>query len=75
MTEEATVLYDFAGLHENGEISLSEGETIRVINKNIGDGWWEGSTMDGRVGLFPEAYVQVISNGMSVSSLLFVLNC
>nr|CAB3266462.1 sorting nexin-33-like [Phallusia mammillata] len=60
MTEQASVLYTFEGLPENGEISLVEGETIKILNKNIGEGWWEGQASDGRVGLFPEAYVQLI---------------
>ena len=60
MAEQATVLYDFSGLPESGEINLHEGEIVTVKNKNIGDGWWEGTTADGRSGLFPEAYVQLI---------------
>ena len=60
MTEQATVLYNFSGLPESGEITLHEGEVVTVKNKNIGEGWWEGVTADGRSGLFPEAYVQLI---------------
>ena len=60
--ERATVLYDFDGYAENGEISLQNGETVTVHNKNIGDGWWEGTTSNGRSGLFPAAYVQLIHN-------------
>ena len=60
MVEHASVLYDFSGLPESGEISLKEGDVITVTNKSIGDGWWEGSTSDGQIGLFPEAYVQLI---------------
>ena len=62
MSETATVLYDFEGLPENGEISLSAGETVTVTNKSVGDGWWEGTSSNGSTGLFPEAYVQLNNN-------------
>ena len=60
--EQANVLYDFEGLQENNEISLKSGETVTILNKEIGDGWWEGKTSDGRKGYFPEAYVEIIPN-------------
>lgn len=60
MVEQATVLYDFAGLPESGEICLKEGDIVTITNKSIGDGWWEGSTPSGHTGLFPEAYVELI---------------
>ena len=66
MTEQATVLYDFSGLPESGEVSLREGEVVTVKNKNVGDGWWEGATSDGRTGLFPESYVQLIPSPKNV---------
>ncbi|CAK8698075.1 unnamed protein product [Clavelina lepadiformis] len=67
MSEQATVLYDFMGLSENGEINLKEGEVVTIRNKHVGDGWWDGETADGRCGLFPEAYVQLITNGNASS--------
>ncbi|XP_002127441.2 sorting nexin-33-like [Ciona intestinalis] len=69
MAEQAKVLYDFNGLNENGEVTLYEGETVTVVNKNIGDGWWEGEASGGRKGLFPEAYVQLTpANNHAVAS-------
>ena len=73
MSEQARVLYDFSGLPESGEITLSEGDIVTITNKHVGDGWWEGTASDGRAGLFPEAYVEVISpaavsNHIAVSS-------
>lgn len=58
--EQAKVLYDFEGLVENNEISLNCGEIVTLTSKQIGDGWWEGKTSDGRSGYFPEAYVEII---------------
>uniref|UniRef100_H2ZD84 Sorting nexin n=1 Tax=Ciona savignyi TaxID=51511 RepID=H2ZD84_CIOSA len=70
MAEQAKVLFDFNGLPENGEITLYEGEVVTVVNKNIGDGWWDGEASGGRKGLFPEAYVELIkTNNFSVRSV------
>uniref|UniRef100_H2ZD85 Sorting nexin n=1 Tax=Ciona savignyi TaxID=51511 RepID=H2ZD85_CIOSA len=69
MAEQAKVLFDFNGLPENGEITLYEGEVVTVVNKNIGDGWWDGEASGGRKGLFPEAYVELIkTNNFSPNS-------
>eukprot|EP01135_Chromosphaera_perkinsii_P004066 Nk52_evm14s267 gene=Nk52_evmTU14s267 len=55
----ARVLYDFDG-NQEGEIDLREGQTITVTDTQVGDGWFEG-TVEGKSGLFPEAYVQLLS--------------
>ena len=67
--EQATVMYDFDGMPENGEISLTVGEVVTVQRKDIGDGWWEGRRQDGKIGLFPEAYVEIISNGNALQAV------
>lgn len=33
-----------------------------AIQQDVGDGWWEGQTASGEVGLFPEAYAEVRSS-------------
>ena len=49
-------LYDFKA-ENNDELSLRAGDCICVTaREGCGDGWWRGS-VDGRVGLFPAAYV------------------
>lgn len=58
----ATVIYDFEGMKENGEISLMEGEVVTVLKTDVGDGWWEGVTPSGNKGLFPESYVNLAAN-------------
>jgi len=60
--EQATVVYDFDGMIENGEINLTAGEIVTVHRKDVGDGWWEGTKNDGKSGLFPAAYVTIIQN-------------
>lgn len=54
----AKAIYDFAGDSENGELNLKEGDIIEVANEDIGDGWWEGQVEPGKMGLFPESYVE-----------------
>lgn len=41
-------------------MSFQAGEVIRVIQKN--PRWWAGITADGRTGVFPSNYVDVIQD-------------
>ena len=43
-------LYDYNGV-EDGDLSFSQNETIKVLNKED-SGWWKG-TLKGNVGIFP----------------------
>eukprot|EP00045_Choanoeca_perplexa_P014387 m.169058 g.169058 ORF g.169058 m.169058 type:complete len:519 (-) comp16662_c0_seq1:1788-3344(-) len=58
MAETATAMYEFEGDREHGELSFPAGAKIAIHNKDIGDGWWEGS-YNGARGLFPESYVEI----------------
>jgi hypothetical protein len=42
---------------EGGEINLVEGEYIYNVEQ-LDDGWWRGTTVDGKHGLFPASYVE-----------------
>uniref|UniRef100_H3BBA9 Sorting nexin n=1 Tax=Latimeria chalumnae TaxID=7897 RepID=H3BBA9_LATCH len=59
----ARVLYDFAAEPGNNELTVKEGETITIVNQTIGGGWLEAKNNQGEVGLVPEDYVEVISEG------------
>ncbi|KAF8187452.1 SH3 domain-containing protein, partial [Pholiota molesta] len=50
-------LHDFLPEHED-EVSFHAGERIRVVEKDdlCGDGWWQGRSLAGKVGLFPVSY-------------------
>ncbi|KAL5476258.1 hypothetical protein EMCRGX_G026181 [Ephydatia muelleri] len=53
-------LYAFHGSNED-ELQFEKGSII-VVTKVVDGGWWEGSC-DGRVGWFPESYVEAIPEG------------
>ncbi|XP_003382576.1 PREDICTED: sorting nexin-33-like [Amphimedon queenslandica] len=56
--QQALLLYDFEGDTESGELSVREGDKVTVLNKAVGDGWWEVQIGD-QIGLVPESYCQV----------------
>jgi hypothetical protein len=51
-------LYDYASTEEN-EVSFNEGDVLTGV-QSIADDWWFGTTADGRSGLFPANYVEMI---------------
>ncbi|KAK5865566.1 hypothetical protein PBY51_019829 [Eleginops maclovinus] len=52
--------YDFSS-RDRTELSLREGDTIKIISKKGHSGWWKGEVY-GRVGFFPANYVEEESN-------------
>jgi len=66
-------LYDFTGESGTAELSITAGEVLTVIRDNVGDGWCEGFNQSGQSGLFPAAYVQVIEQAVSSSSMCSIL--
>ncbi|KAL1475428.1 hypothetical protein MTO96_019634 [Rhipicephalus appendiculatus] len=63
---QAKALYDFEA-QAPGEISIWADETVTVINKNVGEGWCEGTNSRGETGLFPEDYVEILPAGPPTS--------
>uniref|UniRef100_A0A1A9Z4L2 Sorting nexin n=1 Tax=Glossina pallidipes TaxID=7398 RepID=A0A1A9Z4L2_GLOPL len=61
MSSFVRVLYEFAGEAGSTEISISVGEILTVTRTDVGEGWWEGKNSRGEIGLFPAAYVEVMS--------------
>lgn len=62
---EAVVLFDY-NTQESDELTLKKGDVISKIQKREG-GWWEGTIKDGRRGLFPGNFVEVISDDIGSS--------
>lgn len=61
MSSFVRVLYEFTGEPGSSEISIKVGEILSVTRTDVGEGWWEGKNSQGEVGLFPAAYVEVMS--------------
>lgn len=53
------VLFAYQPANED-ELKLVEGDVITVINKELPDkGWWKGE-IRGRIGVFPDNFVQLL---------------
>ncbi|KAJ8283577.1 hypothetical protein COCON_G00024270 [Conger conger] len=55
-TGTARARYDFSA-RDRTELSLREGDTVKIISKKSTNGWLKGEVY-GRVGLFPANYVE-----------------
>lgn len=58
----ATALYDFNAQPGSGELSIVAGDTLTITRQDVGEGWWEGINNKGETGLFPEGYVEILTN-------------
>lgn len=64
---QVNVLYDFEAQPGSNELNIHAGEVLTITNRDIGEGWWEGINKRGEKGLFPEAYVEVVSGSAHAS--------
>jgi len=55
--EWAEALYEYAS-DDPGDLNLAEGQRIKVLERTSED-WWRGE-VDGREGIFPASYVQML---------------
>ncbi|XP_068631044.1 CD2-associated protein isoform X2 [Battus philenor] len=57
--EQCRVLFPYMAVNED-ELSLAEGDVVTIVSKDAPDrGWWRGE-LHGRVGLFPDNFVQLL---------------
>ncbi|XP_017028572.1 sorting nexin lst-4 [Drosophila kikkawai] len=61
MTSYVRAMYDFSGEPGSSELSIAAGDVLSVTRSDVGEGWWEGKNARGQIGLFPAAYVEVMS--------------
>lgn len=61
MTSYVRAMYDFSGEPGSSELSILAGDILTVTRSDVGEGWWEGKNNKGQIGLFPAAYVEVMS--------------
>lgn len=61
--DKAVALFTFKG-EEPGDVAFRAGEEIDVLDHGdqTDQNWWFGRTFDGRVGLFPRSYVNVLTS-------------
>ena len=64
--ERAVVRYSYTSEHED-ELSLVEGEIVTILDKELEDsGWWKGE-LNGKVGVFPDNFVEIIKEEVSLT--------
>ncbi|KAM5164091.1 sorting nexin-9 isoform 1-T1 [Mantella aurantiaca] len=68
MAAKAKVLYDFVAEPGNNELTVKEGETVTITNKDVGGGWIEAKNNQGERGLVPSDYVEFMSDGAASSN-------
>jgi hypothetical protein len=56
--EQASALYDFQA-QASDELSVKEGETLIVVNREESEEWWKCRNMKGEEGVVPSSYVEV----------------
>jgi len=55
----ALALFEFKAT-ASGDLGMAKGDVVLVMDKVGGGEWWKGKATDGRVGIFPSNYVEVI---------------
>lgn len=66
--EMARVMFPYSAEHED-ELELHEGDLITVLCKDLEDrGWWRGE-LNGRVGVFPDNFVELVTIEELVSGI------
>lgn len=65
------MIYPYKPANED-ELDLREGDVITVINRDLPDkGWWKGE-LKGKVGVFPDNFVQIVpGEGNAKLSVLY----
>ncbi|XP_059153959.1 SH3 domain-containing kinase-binding protein 1-like isoform X4 [Physella acuta] len=59
--ERAIVRFSYAA-EQPDELSLTEGQIVRILDKELEDeGWWKGE-VNGKIGVFPDNFVELIPN-------------
>lgn len=55
----AKVIYSYHA-QNNDELTLDEGQVLKVLDMKLEDpGWWKGE-MNGKIGVFPDNFVELI---------------
>lgn len=72
--EMCKVLFAYDAVNED-ELTLREGDMITLVNRDGQDkGWWKGE-LRGKVGVFPDNFVQIIPSDEVSNQLLLGSVC
>lgn len=59
-------MFPYKSVNED-ELDLMPGQVIKIISRDLEDpGWWKGS-FNGKVGVFPDNFVKIVSSPSSAS--------
>jgi len=61
-------IYDYEAAEEN-ELTMKEGDIIILIDKDE-TGWWEGRNEEGKTGVFPSNFVEIVGQEGKTTSTL-----
>ncbi|XP_053205650.1 SH3 domain-containing kinase-binding protein 1-like isoform X2 [Panonychus citri] len=57
--EQARAIYDYKAQNDD-ELTIRKGDIIIILSKGVEDeGWWKGE-LNGKIGVFPDNYIEVI---------------
>lgn len=57
--EQCRVLFPYTAANSD-ELTLTEGDVVTIVSRDVPDqGWWKGE-LRGRIGLFPDNFVTVL---------------
>ncbi|XP_015793672.1 SH3 domain-containing kinase-binding protein 1 isoform X1 [Tetranychus urticae] len=59
--EQARAIYDYKAQNDD-ELTIKKGDIIIILSKGVEDeGWWKGE-LNGKIGVFPDNYIEVIKS-------------
>ncbi|CAE6407278.1 unnamed protein product [Rhizoctonia solani] len=64
--EQASALYDFTA-QASDELSVKEGETLIVVNREESEEWWKCRNMKGEEGVVPSSYIELQGSALARS--------
>jgi len=62
--EQAKVLFSYSAENDD-ELTIKEGDIINIISKEIEDKGWMQGELNGKIGVFPDNFVQIIKPPLS----------
>ncbi len=70
--ERARVLFSYSAENED-ELTIDEGDVVTVLEKELEDsGWWKGEH-NGKVGVFPDNFVELLP--MEEAQVCIISSC